>query len=197
MFKIRAQVLCSLLFLTSSLALASSEEGFYLGVNAIDGQIDINNVTVNGTSYTPENNNSFGGGLSYGFNVSKNVALDGAFDGFNVVDFNGTNAPNQQYWFSYLAVKPMVDFWKFNAFFSVGAAYVHVSQNNSGNTEDTTNSMVRPYGSVGLGFNFSPSTELALSINRIQDTNTPITFGMLTLTYHFVTHYEDSGFLAD
>jgi hypothetical protein len=194
--KLYAQLLFSLIFLSSSFAMASGE-GIYLGINAINGKIDVQDTTVNGVTYIPSSNSSFGGGLSYGYNVSEHVAIDGAFDGLNVVDFNGDNSPTQQYWFSYLAIKPMLDFWQFNAFVSLGAAYVNLSQNNPGNITDTTNSMVRPYGGAGLGFNFNQNTELDLSYNRIQDTNTPITFAMLTLTYHFVQRYEDSGFLAD
>ncbi|MCD8525357.1 MAG: outer membrane beta-barrel protein [Gammaproteobacteria bacterium] len=175
----------------------SSGEGLYLGVNAVQGTIDIAEVVVNNTAYTPSSENTFGGGLSLGYQPSEHVAIDAALDGLNMVNFDGENAPTQSYWFSYLAVKPILHAWKLNAFVSIGAAYVSISQNNSGNTPDTDHSMVRPYGGAGFGINFNPSTEMSFSINRIEDTKTPITFGMISLTYHFVDHYESSGFLAD
>lgn len=184
------------LLFASSYALAS-DEGTYVGVNAIYGKVDMQDISENGQSYTPKTNETFGGGLNFGYNISKNMALDAALDGFNKIDFNGENAPSQQYWFSYLAVKPMLDLWKFNAFISFGAAYVSMNQNDFEDANDISHAMIRPYFGGGLGFNFSPNTELDISINRIQDINTPITFGMLSLTYHFVNRYDDSGFLAD
>lgn len=186
----------ALVILCSSTTFASGE-GFYLGLNAIDGTIDLQDTTVGNTTYTADSTNSFGGGLTVGYNVSKNFAFDYAIDGFNQVDYSGEDAPNVNYWFTYLAAKPMLAFWKLNAFVEIGAAYVNFTQHNPDNIADTENSAVRPFGGAGFGINFSPNTELALSINRIEDTNTPITFGMLTLTYHFTQHYEDSGFLAD
>ena len=90
----------------------------------------------------------------------------------------------------------MIDFWKLNAFVEIGAAYVAFSQDNY-NADSTDGSQVTPFFGAGFGINFTPSFEVDLSVNRIQDTSTPITFGMLTFTYHFITKYEDSGFLAD
>lgn len=194
--KFRTPLLCSLLFLSSSIALAS-DEGLYLGVNAIYGSVDLEDTTVNGVTYSSSDDNTFGGGITFGVNTSKYFALDAAIDGLNKIEYEGEHAPTRNYWFAYLAAKPMLTIWKFNAFAEVGAAYVHVDQNNPGDAEDTSNSMIRPYGGAGIGINFTPSTELSISINRIQDTDNPITFGMLTLTHHFVTRYENSGFLAD
>jgi len=189
-------LLITLTTLCSSLAFASGE-GIYLGINAIAGNIDLQDTTVGNQTYTPDSTSSPGGGLTVGYNVSENFALDYAIDGFDQIDYSGDNAPNVSYWFTYLAAKPMLNIWKFNVFVEAGAAYVSFTQHNPDDVENTEGSGVRPFGGAGIGFNFSPNSELALSINRIEDTNTPITFGMLTWTYHFTERYEDSGFLAD
>lgn len=186
----------TLFFLSSSIA-AASGDGFYLGVNAIDGNIDLQDTTVNGITYQPEGKNSYGGGFTSGYNISKHLAIDLALDGFNKIDYAGSEAPSKNYWFGYAAVKPMLPLWKFNAFLEFGAAYVEIQQNNPGSAEDTTNSEIRPFGGLGFGYNFNPNVELDLSINRIQDTTTPITFGMLTLTYHMTDSYGPSGFIED
>lgn len=186
----------AVLFLCSSVAMASGE-GFYIGVNAVDGSIDLDNLTVNGVTYQPDGTNTYGGGLTSGYNISDHLAIDFAIDGLNKMNYQGDQAPSVNYWFTYLAAKPMLPFWRFNAFVEFGAAYVEISQNNSGDVDDTKNSEVRPFGGIGLGYNFNPNVELALSINKIQDTNTPITFGMLTLTYHVADHYGPSGFIED
>lgn len=193
--KLRTPLLATLTLLCSSLAFASAE-GFYIGVNGVDGQVKLQDTTVNGTTYPETNSDTFGGGVTAGFNTSKYFAIEMAFDGLNKVDYDGDNTPSSNFWFTYLAAKPMISFWQLNAFVEVGAAYLAFTQNNEG-SEDTSGSQVAPFGGIGLGFNFSPNVELDLSINRIQDTATPITFGMLTLTYHCVTKYEGSGFLAD
>ncbi len=190
---ITKQSLAILTLLCSSLACAS-DQGFYFGLNVVDGQIDLQDTTVNNVTYSPDSGDSYGGGVTFGYNGSKNFAIDAAFDAFDKVTYNGENAPSQTYMFGYLAAKPMVNFWKFNAFIEAGAAYVYVMPENS---DENSQSRVRPYGGVGLGYNFTPNTELSLSINQISDSTTPITFGMLTLTYHAVTRYEGSGFLAD
>lgn len=193
---IKKILLTMLIILCSPIVLASGE-GFYLGLNAIDGNIDLQDTTVNGTTYTSSSTNSYGGGLTAGYNISKNFALDYAIDGLNQVDYVGNDAPTINYWFTYLAAKPMVSLWKFNFFVEAGAAYLNYTQHNPNGAESTENSAIRPYGGAGLGFNFTPNSELALSFNRIEDTNTPINFGMLTWTYHFTERYEESGFLAD
>ncbi len=184
-----------LTLLCSSLAFAS-DEGFYIGINAIDGEIDLQDTTVNGVTYTPDSTNSYGGGLTLGYNTSKNFAIDTAIDGFNQISYSGEDSPTMTYWFGYVAAKPMLNLWKFNTFVEIGAAYVSYTQDNHV-TGSTSNSQIRPFGGAGIGFAFNPNVELSLSMNRIQDTTTPITFGMLTLTYHAVTRYEGSGFLAD
>lgn len=166
-------------------------------MNAIDGNIDLQDTTVNGVTYQPDSNNSYGGGLTAGYNSSPHLAIDFAIDGLNKIEYAGDNSPTRNYWFTYVAAKPMLPFWKFNAFIEFGAAYVNIQQNNPGDAADTTNSEVRPFGGAGFGFNFNPNVELDLSINRIQDTNTPITFGMLTLTYHMTDNYGPSGFIED
>jgi hypothetical protein len=186
----------TLIFLCTSLAYAS-DEGVYIGVNGIYGNIDLQDTTVNGQTYTPDNSTTYGGGITAGYNLSKNFALEAAFDGLNKVDYQGNDAPSRNYWFTYAAVKPMLDFYNFNLYGEVGAAYVSSTQNNPSGIDNTTSSAVSPFGGLGIGFNFTPNVELDLSINRIQDTATPITFGMLTLSYHSVTRYEQSGFIAD
>lgn len=191
-----AKLLCISTISWASIAIAS-DEGIYLGINAVYGKLDLSDTTVNHVTYTPSDENSFGGGITAGYNTSQHFGLETAFDGLNKVDYDGNDAPSQSYWFTYLAAKPMLPIWKFNTYLRLGAAYVHIDQNNPGSAQDTTTSEVRPMGGVGIGFNFSPNTELDISYNRIQDTDNPITFGMLTLTYHFVTRYEESGFLAD
>ncbi|MES2204246.1 MAG: outer membrane beta-barrel protein [Pseudomonadota bacterium] len=185
------------LSLLSPLAFAS-DEGVYLGANGVYGQIKLEDTKVAGTTYTPGSGDTFGGGLTAGINTSKHFAIEAAFDGLNKVDYDGEKAPSSNFWFTYVAAKPMIDFWKFNAFVELGAAYVAFTQNNNNpDVDDTDGSQVTPFFGAGLGFNFTPNFEVDLSVNRIQDTATPITFGMLTFTYHFVTKYEDSGFLAD
>lgn len=191
--KLLTPLLATLTILCSSQAFAS-DEGFYFGLNAINGQIDLQNTTVNNVTYSPDSGNQYGGGLTVGYNTSKNFAIDAAFDAFDKVTYEGDNAPSETYMFGYIAAKPMIDFQQFNAFFEVGAAYVNAMPDDS---EASSHSQVRPYGGAGVGYNFTPNTELSLSINRIEDSSTPITFGMLTLTYHAVPHYESSGFLAD
>ncbi len=193
--KLFAPLLATLTFLCSSLA-SASDEGVYLGVNGVYGQIKLQDTTVNDTTYTPTSGDTFGGGITAGFNISKHFAIETAFDGLNKVDYNGDHAPSSNFWFTYLAAKPMIDFWKFNAFVEIGAAYVAFTQDNY-NADSTDGSQVTPFVGAGFGINFTPNFEVDLSVNRIQDTATPITFGMLTFTYHFVTKYEDSGFLAD
>ena len=189
--KLLAPLITTLTLICSSIAFAS-EEGVYLGANGVYGQVKLEDTTMNGTTYTPNGGDTFGGGITAGINASKNFAIEAAFDGLNKVEYNGNNAPSLNYWFTYLAAKPMIDFWKFNAFVEVGAAYVAFTQNNY-DVDDTDGSQVTPFFGAGLGVNFTPNFEVDLSINRIEDTHTPITFG----TYHFITKYEDSGFLAD
>lgn len=179
--------------LCSSLALAS-DEGFYIGLNLLDGQIDLQDTTVNNTTYSPDGTNTLGGGLAVGYNISKNFAIDTGFNAFDKVTYDGENAPSETYLFGYIAAKPMIDFGQFNAFVEGGAAYVNAMPDDD---NASSHSQVRPYGGAGLGYNFSPNVELDISINRIEDATTPITFGMLTLSYHAVTRYEKSGFLAD
>ena len=193
--KLLTALLVTSTLLGSSLAFAS-DEGVYVGINGVYGQIKLEDTTINGTTYKPSNGDTFGGGVTAGLNTSKHFAIETGFDGLNKVDYDGTKAPTSNFWFTYLTAKPMVDFWNFNAFVEVGAAYVAFTQNNY-NADSTTGSQVSPFGGIGLGYNFNPNVELDFSINRIQNTSTPITFGMLTLTYHAVTKYEDSGFLAD
>jgi len=185
-----------MVILCANSAFASSE-GLYLGVNGVSGQVKLENTTVGDVNYPETTANTFGGGLTAGINASENFAVEAAFDGLNQTSYDGENAPTRNYWFTYLAVKPMVDFWKFNAFIEIGAAYAAYTQDNHNMADDTDGSQVTPFFGAGFGFNFNPNVELDVSVNRIQDTTTPITFGMLTLTYHFVTRYEDSGFLAD
>lgn len=175
----------------------ASDEGMYLGLNTVSGQVKLENITAGDSTYPGTTANTFGGGLTAGINASKNFAIEAAFDALNQIDYNGQNAPSRNYWFTYLAAKPMVDFWKLNAFVEIGAAYAAYTQDNNNLADNMDGSQVTPFFGAGFGINFTPSVELDLSINRIQDTVTPITFGMLTLTYHFVTRYEDSGFLAD
>ena len=181
--------------LSSSLALASGE-GVYIGVNAIEANLDLQNITLNGVTYTPDNTSAIGGGLSTGYNLSSYLGIDIMIDALNRVDYSGSDAPTLNEWFSTVAVKPMLPMWKLNAFFEVGAAYVSIQQNNPNGIADTTNSEVRPFGGVGLGYNFTPNVELSFSMNRIQATN-PITFGMLTLSYHAAATYGPSGFIED
>lgn len=195
--KTSVKLLCILAFSWTSLALADADENFYLGINGVYGKISLNDTTVDGITYTPSDDNTFGGGITAGFKTSKNFAIETALDGLNQIQYDGENPPTQSYWFSYLAAKPMLNIGPFDAYLRIGAAYVHLQQNNPGDAEDTANTMVRPFGGAGFGFHFNPNVELDLSYNHIQDTTTPINFGMLTLTYHFVTRYEDSGFLAD
>lgn len=181
----------------SSLAYAS-DAGLYLGANAVSGQIKLENITLdNGATYSGDSANTFGGGLTAGINASKNFAIETSFDGLDQVNYNGDNAPTRSYWFTYLAAKPMLDIWKFNVFAQVGAAYVAYNQDNHNEGESNDGSQVTPFFGAGVGFNVTPNVELDLSVNRIQDTVAPISFGMLTFTYHFITKYEDSGFLAD
>lgn len=194
--KFTIPALAILSILCSSLAFAT-DEGLYLGVNGVSGQIKLEDTTVDGTPYSQETAHTFGGGLTAGINASKHFAIEAALDGLNQVDYNGDNAPTRTYWFTYLAAKPMVDFWRFNAFVEIGAAYMSYTQDNHNIADDTNGSQVTPFFGAGLGFSFTPNVELDVSINRIQDTTTPISFGMISLTYHFVTKYEDSGFLAD
>lgn len=191
--KLSTSLLATLALLCSSVAFAS-DTGFYFGLNVVDGQIDLQNTTVNNVTYSPDDGDSLGGGLTFGYNASKHFAIDAAFDAFDKVTYEGDNAPSYTYMFGYLAAKPMIDFWRFNAFVEVGGAYVNAMPDDD---DANSHSQVRPYGGAGIGYNFTPNTELSFSMNRIQDSTSPITFGMLTLTYHAVTKYEDSGFLAD
>ena len=191
--KLPISLLATLTLLCSSGAFAS-EAGFYFGLNLVDGQIDLPKTTVDDVTYSSNTTDSLGGGLTFGYNASSHFAIDAAFDAFDKVTYEGDNAPSDTYMFGYLAAKPMVDFWRFNAFVEVGGAYVNAMPDSD---NANSRSEVRPFGGAGIGYNFTPNTELSFSMNRIQDSDSPITFGMLTLTYHAVTKYEDSGFLAD
>lgn len=176
-------------------AVHATGEGFYLGLNGIYADIGLSDITEDSTTYTTDGTTTIGGGASAGFNTSENFALELGIDGMDGIDYAGDDAPRVSYWFAYADIKPMVQKNWFVGFMKLGVAYVEYTTELS--TGDVDSSMTRPLGAIGVGINVSESTELDLSINRIQDSDTPITYGMFEFTHHFVTQHNESGFIID
>jgi opacity protein-like surface antigen len=189
-------LLATLLSLGLMSAAHATGEGFYLGLNGIYADMGLSDITEDDTTYTTDGTTTIGGGASAGFNTSENFALELGIDGLDGINYSGDDAPSiSSFWFGYADIKPMIQKDWFVGFLKVGAAYVaYKTDLNSG---DVDSSMVRPLGAIGFGINVSESTELDLSINYIQDTDTPITYGMFEFTHHFVTKYDTSGFILD
>jgi len=174
----------------------AADEGFYLGLNGVYADVGLSDITDEGTTYTTDGTTTIGGGASAGYYTSKNLGLEIGIDGLDGIDYAGDNAPSiSSFWFGYADIKPMFQKDWFVGFLKLGAAYVAYTTNLD--NSNTSSSMVRPLGSAGFGINISPSTELDLSINRIQDSDMPITYGMFEFTHHFVTKYDASGFIID
>lgn len=180
---------------TTSSSFAAAAGGF-LGINGIYGNYDAVDITTGGTTYSPDKT-TYGGGITAGANLSENFGIEWGIEGLNKISYDGDgDTPSQTIWFSFADVKPMIQNKYLVGFARVGAAYVNISQDNL-NEESSDHAKVRPMLGLGVGVNLSSSTEIDLSYNRIQDSEEPLDFAMLELTYHFVTHYTPGGFLED
>ena len=183
------------LAIATSSAIAAGPGGF-IGINGIYGSYDAEDITTGGTTSTPDKT-TYGGGITVGANMSKNAAIEWGIEGLNKIEYNGDGStPSQEIWFSFADFKPMVQSEYLIGFARIGVAYVDISQNNV-DEDSSDHSKVRPMLGLGFGINVSPSSEVALSYNRIQDNDEPLDFAMLEYTYHFITHYTPGGFLED
>lgn len=185
--------------LTASTACLASDKGVFLGANGLYGEYDAKDLTINGTNYTPDNKTIYGGGITAGYNASKRFALELGLEGITNVDYNtnGNISPSQRVGFVFADLKPMIQGHNMVGFARLGAAYLSVETDDDNDTTDNSTSKVRPMVGLGFGVNTSPEVEIDLSINRIQDSEEPMDFVMLEFTYHFIQHYNNSGFLTD
>ena len=182
--------------ITASQAFAT-DPGFYLGINGLYGDYDAHDITSNGTTYEPESKGVYGGGVTAGYNITRRFALETGIEGLDKVTYDGEDAPTQSVMFAFLAAKPMIQGEYLVAFARIGGAYLEINQDDNNDDTDDKSTKLRPLVGLGFGMNVSPAFEIDLSANRIQDSDEPMSFAMLEFTYHFITHYSDSGFIAD
>lgn len=177
----------------------ASGEGIYLSIGATYANLDLDDVTQGSTTYTPDENNAAGGSFGFGYNTSDHLAIEVGGLIFNDVDYsNGSSgSPTRSTSAGYIDIKPMIAYKSVNAFLRLGTAYVYAQNKfSNGNDETITHSFEPLYG-AGFGINFTPNFEIDLSGNHIQSNDTPITYGQLEFTYHFVPKYTPGGFLID
>lgn len=185
--------------LTATATCLASNEGLFLGANGIYGEYDAKDLSIDGTNYTPDSKTIYGGGITAGFNASKRLAIELGLEGITSVDYNTNSdiSPSQRIGFVFADIKPMIQGHNMVGFARLGAAYLSVETDDDNDATDDSTSKVRPMVGLGFGVNTSPEVEIDLSVNRIQDSEQPMNFVMLEFTYHFIQHYNDSGFLAD
>lgn len=178
----------------------ASDEGFYLGLGVAYADIDLDNVTKDSVTYEPDGNSTAGGSFTLGYNSSPNFAFEFGgiiFNSLSYDDSDGDNAPDHTTSVGYFDIKPAYAYQNFNAFLRLGTAYVYAQDSYSGDDDETLTHAFEPLFGAGLGYNFSPAIEIDLSANRIQDSNAPITYGQLEISFHSVQHYTPGGFLVD
>lgn len=185
--------------LTATAVCLASDEGLFLGANGIYGEYDAKDISIGGTNYTPDSKTIYGGGITAGYNASKRFAIELGLEGITNVDYNtnGEISPSQRIGFIFADLKPMIQRHHMVGFARLGAAYLSIETDDDIDATDDSSSKVRPMIGLGFGVNTSPEVEIDLSVNRIQDSEQPMNFVMLEFTYHFIQHYNDSGFLAD
>jgi hypothetical protein len=187
----------------------ASPEGMFVNLGVATAQIDLEDIIYDGETYAPESSSASGGSFSMGYNSSKRFGFEIGALMFGDITYEGSNSnyePTRTTTIGYFDIKPMLASEYVNVFARLGTAYLSAQydtedneaiENGDTDVDELNNNTFRAFYGVGIGVNITPQSEIILSVNKIQDSSAPITYGQLEYSYHFITKYTPGGFIAD
>jgi hypothetical protein len=181
------------------------EPGFYMGMNALSGAANADDVTDKGnnsTTYEPDGNSLSGGGFIFGYTTSEHFSMELAADALTDVDYtttSGSDTASRSQYIIYLAAKPMIPVTKkLNLFARLGLGYMRANIDfNASGGDNYSEGELSAYGALGLSYTPTPSLEISLGYNQLSNNEGDLQYGSLEFTHHFITARDQAGFLID